>query len=94
MLFRSKAIGWSARARLATPTQERHPSWDAEKGRFFARLGELGFDYEKEVKPWCLANKRPKPSAMDGETRSKLLDFLASEQGKNALMKFLAGASK
>jgi hypothetical protein len=89
-----KAIGWSARQRGPGPAAERHASWETDKARFFARLGELGFDYEKELKPWCAANRRPKPSAMDSETRGKLLDFLATEAGKSAIMRFLAGGAK
>jgi len=88
----AKAIRWGQPP--APQAAEHHPSWEADKGRFFARLGELGFDYEREVKPYCTANRRPKPSAMDGEARGKLLDHLASETGKASMMRFLTGGAK
>ncbi len=90
----AKAIGWDARPVTTGEGNGHHETWDVDKGRFFARLGELGFNYEKEIKPWCLAAKKPKPSVMDRETRGKLLDYLATEAGKSEVMRFLTAAAK
>jgi hypothetical protein len=90
----AKAIGWDAHGGPKQVATDHHPSWDANRTHFFGRLTEIGFDYEKEVKPYCAAMRRPKPSTMDTEARGKLLDWLASEKGRADIMRFLAGPAK
>ena len=62
--------------------REHHPSFDdRERARFNAALSELGpeFAYEK-VAAFCADLKRPRPSAMDGDSRAKLLAYLKSQR--------------
>lgn len=54
-----------------------HPSFAADQGRFFGRLGEMGLKYDA-VKAHMGALGRPKPSAMPQEQRDKLLVWLES----------------
>lgn len=79
-----------APADAAVRREEHHPSWGAAQAAFFVRLKELGFDYEREIKPFCEHLNRPKPSQMTPEDRTKLLDFVAGP-GRERLMRFIAG---
>jgi hypothetical protein len=67
---------------IAVPTGDdvHDPSWADDRSRFCAAVGDLGFNYD-DVKAWCLANKRPKPSAMPQARRQQLYDFLKSDAG-------------
>lgn len=67
-----------------------HPSWASEQPAFFAKLKELGVNYEKELKPFCAALRRPKPSEMEPKARAALLTYLGTEAGKQKLLGFLA----
>jgi hypothetical protein len=73
-----------------TPTDDdaHDASWADDRARFCAALGELGFKYE-DIKAWCLANKRPKPSAMTQARREQLYDYLKSEVGAAKLRDWL-----
>jgi hypothetical protein len=63
--------------------EEHHESWKADQGRFFARLNELGIDYER-LKAVLHARGRPKPSAMTRDTREAVVTWLATEVGRKA----------
>lgn len=74
-----------------TPEPEPEPPkrWTPEEQRrFFAWLkdvsdehGGKGIAYE-DLKAWLSAHNRPKPSEMTEERRGKLLDYLATEDGR------------
>jgi hypothetical protein len=74
-----------------TPTPEPEPKrWDGtEQRRFFAHLKDLdGADEHappiayKELAAWCEAHGRPRPSGMSEEQRAKMLDWLATDDGR------------
>ena len=54
---------------------EPDPSWEEERKRFCALIGELGLRYE-HLKGWTVSLGRPKPSAMHQQQRAKLLEHL------------------
>lgn len=58
--------------------REHHHTWTADQARFCATLTEHGIKYEN-LADWCVLVGRPRPSAMDPATRTKILDFLASK---------------
>jgi len=60
------------------PPHQKHPSFAKDQGRFFARLKELGFEYDM-VCLFCNSLGRPRPSAMTTPQRDKLLDYLYDE---------------
>lgn len=61
-----------------------HPSWESDRKRFCAALGELGTNYDDVVK-MCAMMKRNRPSHMDVEARGKLIAYLKSDAGKKSL---------
>jgi len=69
-----------------------HPSWEADRARFCARLGELGMQYE-QVADWCEAVGRPRPSQMDGPARKKVEAYVGSEEGAAKLRDFIASTN-
>lgn len=66
-----------------------HPTWDRDRGRFHAALGELGVDYY-DLAAWSESLGRPRPSAMTTEQRGRLLDHVRSAKGRAALDAWLA----
>lgn len=84
-----------APVRPTEPTKrEHHPSWGADKGRFFAKLTDIGESYGYvEVANFCERLGRPRPSQMDDAQRGKLLDYLASEKGRADFAAFIADGS-
>lgn len=67
--------------------------WEPEEQRrFFALLKEASGDkplsYD-DLKAWLDAHNRPKPSEMTEERRGKLLDYLATEDGRMAIEEWL-----
>ena len=68
--------------------REHHPSFkDKEKGAFFARLSELGVNYET-LAEMCEAEGKPRPSQVDADARKKLLDWLGTDKGKSKYTSF------
>lgn len=69
----------------AAPEEVQPARWEPEdQRRFFAVLAELPdpkVDYD-QLKRWCAAHSRPKPSEMTEDTRVKLLAWLANEDGR------------
>lgn len=61
------------------PPAEHHASWAKDQPGFFAKLKDLGVDYER-LKTFLHLVERPKPSTMDSATRGKMLGAL--EAGK------------
>lgn len=92
------AIGWGRRAEPAKfehapPGEGHHESFDdAERRWFMAELGNIGLSYEN-FKAYCLANNKPKPSAMSSGVRRDWLKFLQSPAGKKQIDAFLTGGS-
>ena len=68
------------------PPHQKHPSFAADQGRFFARLKEMEFEYDM-VCLFCNSLGRPRPSAMDTAQREKLLDYL-NDDGAEAFTAF------
>jgi len=59
------------------------PSWDADKGRFFAALTGLNLDYEALCAELAaMTPPRPRPSAMTQEARGKLVAWLRARAAK------------
>lgn len=81
----AKAIRWDAHR-----APKHDPSWEADRAAFCAELDKLGAKYE-DVAAWSAALKRPHPSGMNRENRTKLLDHLRTEKGMQSLVGFLAG---
>lgn len=67
------------------PTREQweaaphHPSFEADRAGFMARLGEMHLKYES-VKDSCYHRGWPKPSAITSARRARLLDVLRAER--------------
>ena len=74
--------------------EEHHPSWKADQPRFFAQLAELGktwgvkIPYD-DVKAWCAALNRPKPSALPQDKRDALIAWLGTTGGRTSLECFV-----
>lgn len=101
----AKAIRWDERdAALRAPPRTapdpnapHDPSWAAAKGAFFATLADFGdawgrpdaVEYDT-VKAWAMSLGRPKPSAMTVDARGKLLGYLGTDKGRDALLAFVA----
>ena len=64
----------------ALPEPPKDPSWHEEQAAFCAELSSNGLSYE-DVAGWCKDIGRPRPSRMDSNGRSRLLDYLNSEDG-------------
>jgi hypothetical protein len=62
----------------------RHSSWKDAQTWFCASLRDHGVSYD-DLAEWCTANKRPRPSEVDGEARSKMIAWVASPAGQAAL---------
>lgn len=61
------------------PPAEHHPSWtDDERRGFMGALGRLGLDYEKQVKPFCVAQDWGKPSTWPSEQRRQFVNDIES----------------
>lgn len=86
---RTRAIRDAGKVTHAADGEGHHPSFDdGERAWFMAQLSDLGLSYAT-VKAFCASINRQKPSAVDRETRRKLLDFLASDGGKAKVASFL-----
>ena len=70
------------------PPHQKHPSFAKDQGRFFARLKEIGSDYDM-VCLFCNSLGRPRPSAMTTPQRDKLLEYL-TDDGAEAFVAFEA----
>lgn len=97
----AEAIGWGRRKPQApavkvehAPAGEgHHESFDdAERKWFMSELGEMSLSYAN-IRAWCLAKGKPKPSAMTSAVRRDCLSFLRSDAGKANLSSFLTGVS-
>lgn len=64
----------------ALPAPPKHPSWFNEDKAFFSELTGQGLTYA-DVAEWCEDIGRLRPSQMDSEGRSRLLDYLNTEDG-------------
>jgi len=60
--------------------QQHHPSFEPDRKKFCAQLGEMGLNYN-EVAEWCTSLKRPRPSCMPQAQRDKLIAHLQQNQG-------------
>jgi hypothetical protein len=61
------------------PPAEHHPSWtDDERRGFMGALSRLGLDYEKQVKPFCVAQDWGKPSTWPSEQRRQFVNDIES----------------
>jgi hypothetical protein len=59
------------------------PSWEADKGRFFAALTGLNLDYEALCAELAaMTPPRPRPSAMPQEARARLVGWLRDRAAK------------
>jgi hypothetical protein len=67
-----------------------HPSWQDDAPAFFVALREAVGDDYNDVADFCEAINRPRPTAMDGEQRRKLVAYLRSDSGKAKLASFRA----
>lgn len=84
-----KAAEDDARAEAGEPQEPaHHPSWESDRVRFCAALGQLSvpLTYD-ESKAICARIRHPagKPSVMDQEARSKFLTWLDTPAGMKAL---------
>jgi hypothetical protein len=85
---RVRAIRGAGKVTHAPDGDGHHPSWtDGERGWFMAQLNGLGVTYP-DIKAFCLALNRQKPSATDSETRRKLLAYIG-DAGKAKLENFI-----
>ena len=63
-----------------------HPSWQENRGRFCAIISmELDIDYYELCK-FLESKGLPRPSGMDERRRSRTLDNLRTEAGRNAFL--------
>jgi hypothetical protein len=67
-----------------------HPSWQDDAPAFFVALREAVGDDYNDVADFCEAINRPRPTAMDGEQRRKLVAYIRSDSGKAKLASFRA----
>ena len=77
----------SATERAARQTTH-DPSWPADQARYFARLAELGLSKET-VDSYCASMRTDRPSQLPQERRDKLVNYLASEAGRAAIVKLI-----
>jgi hypothetical protein len=88
----AKAIAWERRDEaIRGPKLDangRHPSWEADRERFCAALGELGLPYDG-VRDWHVANYKSKPSGLTSAKRTDLLAYLRGN-GKSDVTAWLA----
>lgn len=70
---------------------QHHPSWEADKPRFMARLGELRIAYDDLVDFLAHGREkaRPRPSQMDAKVRGEVLSWLGGD-GRVAVLEYLA----
>ena len=64
----------------AVPEPPKDPSWFDDQAAFCAELSSNGLKYA-DVAEWCKAIGRQRPSRMDSNGRSRLLDYLNSDEG-------------
>jgi hypothetical protein len=67
----------------AMPPLPKDDEWEDERKAFCAELNAGGFNYD-DVADWCDALGRPRPSQMGSEGRSRLLNYLNTEDGLRA----------
>ncbi len=72
-------------AETAARQADHHPSWEADRPGFFARIGEIPNATAASVGAVLERLKRPRASQMTSEDRAKLLDWLAGPAGQKAL---------
>jgi len=61
------------------PPAQHHASWtDQERRGFMGALSRIGLDYEKQVKPFCVAQGWGKPSTWPREQRQQLVADIES----------------
>ena len=75
----------------ALPPTPKHPSWSGDQSHFCGDLDNLGRTYD-DVAEWCEELGRPRPSRMDSEQRSRLLDYLESTEGVDSFNDWLAAS--
>jgi hypothetical protein len=82
--FAARLVAWLSSGPPPQPPQTVHdPSWEADKGRFFAALTGLNLDYEALCTELAaMAPPRPRPSAMTQEARGKLVAWLRARAAK------------
>lgn len=88
------AIQWDKRdaAIRVPPAPKHHPTWDADRARFCAALGDLGDPYVvgggrnlyDAVRDFIVASNLPKPSMVSTESRNKYLALLALPAARDA----------
>ena len=64
----------------AMPEPPKDVNWPSDQAAFCAELSDHGISYE-DVASWCKSMGRHRPSRMDSEGRSRLLDYINSEEG-------------
>lgn len=80
---------------IARAEQVEHDESFDDKARtdFFGLISDAldgsGADYDG-LKRWCKAHKKPKPSAMSQEQRSKLIDWLTKQDGAEQVAEWLS----
>lgn len=82
----SRAIRWDERG--APPAPRHDPSWDADRSRFCAALGEIGVKYENAA-DYCAAKGWPRPSAMSQKNRDAFLASMKDEAKRAAFDSWL-----
>lgn len=71
----SEAAGKDAEPQ--TPANGHHPTWEDDRARFCAKLGDASLPYEVAA-DFLESKGRQRPSAMDKATRSKALEYLVA----------------
>ena len=69
--------------------EDHDPSWPDDRVPFCAALTEAGFKYD-DVKAYCAAIKKPKPSALTNPNRVALYNYLTSDAGKEKFYAFMS----
>ena len=64
----------------AMPEPPKDVNWSSDQAAFCAELTSHGVKYD-DVAEWCSSMGRHRPSRMDSEGRSRLLDYINSEEG-------------
>jgi hypothetical protein len=82
--FAGRLAAWLSSGPPPQPPQTVHdPSWEADKGRFFAALTGLNLDYEALCAELAaMTPPRPRPSAMPQEARARLVGWLRDRAAK------------
>ena len=74
----------TAKAFGGTASNVEHSSWSVDKAPFLELLSEMGINYD-HLANMCEKMGRARPSQMDTATRGKLIDWLRTPAGNDAI---------